>query len=390
MNTIQKFITRIAGISASLLLLFSLTPAAHAQFSGTNGRIMWSGESNAYTILSNNTYLVNTGFTTIDPATYRGYWQAIYTPSGEYMVFIKQATAGAKGNLYVTNAARTITPVAITTMTDCDVHDPASNSDGTKIAFSCYNSVSNTEEIYVINLAISGTSITSSGQIKLTNQINAVNSYNPVWAPDNSVIYIANGQKILSIDPATANQTTGGGTVNSIYTVAGTSYPQLYDVSPNGNTLLYATIPDTESNQQLYTVGVNGTGNTRIVNTPTAEYYGGYYSPDGNNIATVLYGTETQQLQILTSTGTFVSSLNYGSEIPEAQRPFWSTDTNTYAPTPSPTPSPSPTPGTPNTASAVIAKLKSNPLALSFAIAGLLSLVSVGAYWLRTELKSKK
>ncbi len=388
MKKIQTIISRLATGAIMLLLALSMTPAAHAQFTGTNGRIMWTTPLNGqYTIFPNGTNSNATGLATL--TSYPGEWQAIYTPNGQYIVYTGVASSGAASNIYVTNAARTITPVAITSFTTCNVTDPASNSTGTKIAFACETSGGGaTSEIYVIDLNISGNSISGSNQIQLTDQADTFNSFNPVWAPDNSVIYARNDQSIVTFDPTTPNQDT---IVDEIFDV-GTSTFDLNDVNPSGTTLLYARIPNQATYKQLFTVGVNGSGNAQLTSDNNSDYFGGYYSPDGTQVVSEKSPTNPsdQQLVLMTSAGaseTVLYSLNNnGSPGVQNFRPFWSTDQNTYSDgnnggTDS-------TPGVPNTTATKATKNSPVPWMLGGLLA--LMLAGLGGFWITKELKGKK
>jgi hypothetical protein len=399
MKKIQILISRLAIGLSTLLIGLGMTPIAHAQFPGTNGRILWTTpNSGQYTIFPNGTNINATGLPTIIGTSIT--WQAIYTPSGQYIVHMNVASPGAASNVYVTNAAHTITPVAITSFTTCNVGNIASNSTGTKIAFTC-TAAGPVTEVYVIDLNISGSSISGSNQIQLTNQIDSTSSFEPVWAPDNSVIYIRNGNKILSISPNIANQTTGSPTVSTIYDVKQSF--RLNDVSPAGTTLLYSL----GASNQLFTVSVGGTGNTQISSDASASYHGGYYSPDGTRIVAQkdLSNLSDQQLVLMTSTGASESvlySLNNGGTVGvQSDRPFWSTDQNTYSRSnnggnttgvPNTTASGSNnggnTPGVPNTTAVKAEKNSPMPWLLGGLLA--LMLAGLGGFWITKELKGKK
>jgi hypothetical protein len=381
MKKIQTLISWLTISFAMLLVGLGVPPVAHAQFPGTNGRILWTTPtSGQYTIFPNGTNVNATGLPAITGISTT--WQAIYTPSGQYIVYLNATSSGAASNIYVTNATNSITPVAITNFTTCNVGNIASNSNGTKIAFSCTGG--SITEIYIIDLNISGSSISGSNQIRLTNQIDSTSSFEPVWAPDNSVIYIRNGNKIFSISPTTANQTTGSPTVSTIY-VVGQSF-RLNDVSPAGTTLLYSL----GANNQLFTVSVGGTGNTQISSDASASYYGGYYSPDGTQIVAQKSPSNPsdQQLVLMTSTGASESvlySLNNGGTVGvQSFRPFWSTNQNIY----SARNGGETTPGVPN----VAAVKAENDGLMPWLLGGLLTIIfaGIGGYWLRTELKGKK
>jgi hypothetical protein len=371
MNKItNKFIKLSEVIS---LMAFLLVPtAAHAQFPGTNGRIIWTTPlQGQYTIKPDGSNINGTGLATISTTGFDG-WQSVYTPNGNYIVSMGVASSGAASNLYVTNAAHTITPVAITNFTTCNVGDPALNSTGTKIAFGCYNGT--TEDLYVIDLNISGSTITGSNQIKLTNLINDVGTYNPVWAPDNSVIYARNLQDIISIDPTTANQTTG----TTIYQV-GSGF-KLNDINPGNTKLLYSI--SSGGGDSLYTVGIDGTSNAQLA----TGYLNGHYSPDGTKIVA---NVETpQSLKILNSTtgaaeSTIpnVSTSTVGVQI---QRPMWGTNQDTFADSNNG----NLTPNAPNTASAKKFSKNYAPIALASAAATLF--VGLLAYFGKTELDRRK
>jgi len=364
------------------MMAFLLLPtAAQAQFTGTNGRIIWTSPiSGQYTIKSDGTNPNATSLATISAGGVDD-WQSIYTPNGNYIITMGVASSGAASNIYVTNAAHTITPVAITTFTTCNVVDPAVNSSGTKIAFGC-TAGSGNQDLYVIDLNISGSTISGSNQIKLTNQINSVGTFNPVWAPDNSVIYARNQNNIISISPTTANQTTGDETV--IYQ-AGASLV-LNDVNPAGTKLLYRGV----TTQQLFTVGVDGTGNAQLTTDATGNYGGGYYSPDGTRVvASKQSASSDQQLVTMNSTTgaseTVIHSLSADTVgVLTTLRPMWGTNQDTYADSNNG----NLTPTAPNTSAAKNFTKNYTPIAIASAAATLF--VALVGYFAVTELKKRK
>lgn len=374
---ISKFIKLSAVIS---LMAFLLVPsAANAQFTGTNGRIIWTSPINGqYTLKADGSNKNATGLATISASGVDS-WQSIYTPNGNYIITMGVATSGAASNIYVTNAAHTLTPTAITTFTTCNVVDPAVNSTGTKIAFGC-TAGSGNMDLYVIDLNISGSTITGSNQIKLTNQINSVGTFNPVWAPDNSVIYARNQTDIISISPTTANQTTA-----TVIYAAGASFV-LNDVNPAGTKLLYRG----NSTQQLFTVGVDGTGNAKLTTDATGNYGGGYYSPDGASVvATKSSASSDQQLVTFNSTTgaseQVIHSLSAdGVGVQITIRPMWGTNQDTF----SSNNNGNLTPNAPNTSSAKKFTKNYAPIALASAAATLF--VGLLAYFGKTELDRRK
>lgn len=373
---INKFIKLSALIS---MVAFLLVPtAAQAQFPGTNGRIIWTTPLyGQYTIKPDGTDLNATTLPSVNVyGTDR--WQSIYTPNGQYIVTIKPASAGLSSNLYVTNAAHTLTPVAITTFTTCNVVDPAANSTGTKIAFNCDNNAG-VSEMYVIDLVISGSSITGANQIKLTNLINNKTTSSAVWSPDNADIYALNGlTDIISISPTTANQTTGDETLvyNNPDTIS------LNDINPAGTKLLYKNFAD----NQLYTVGVDGTSATKLSQTASYAYTGGYYSPDGTKVVAGTSGTQRLVIMNATTGGSETALFPVGGSTVgvQTERPMWGTNQETFTDNNGG----STTPAAPNTASAKKFTKDYTPIALASAAATLF--VGLLAYFGKTELDRRK
>ena len=66
MKKIQTLISRVVIGSMTLLLGLSMVPAAHAQFTGTNGRILWTSPLNGqYTIIPDGTNVNAPGIQTL-------------------------------------------------------------------------------------------------------------------------------------------------------------------------------------------------------------------------------------------------------------------------------------------------------------------------------------
>ncbi len=386
---IRQSITKTASVIASVLVAFGLLAStASAQVTGTNGRVLWTSPlSGQITAKSDGSNINQTGLATITGGGGQD-WQAVYTPSGGYIVSMGVATSGAAANIYVTNSTHTITPVPITTFTTCNVGDPAVSPNGQKVAFTC-ESAGPTTEVYVIDLNISGNSISGSNQIQLTNQIASASTYNPVWAADSSVIYVRNGTDILSISPTTASQTTG----TSVYAV-GASFV-LDDVTPTGTTLLYQRVPTGLTNRQLFTVTTGGASNAQLTTDNNADYVGGYYSPDGTKIVTAKFPTSPSDQQITTmnangSSEAVIYSLTASSGVGVQQyRPYWSTSQDTFS---SGGDSGGTTPGVPNTAGAAhfSSHVSTNPWPIGISILAVMILLGSGAYWLKLELAKNK
>jgi hypothetical protein len=379
----NKFIRLSAAIS---LMAFLLVPtAAHAQFPGTNGRIIWTTPLyGQYTIKPDGTDLNATTLPSVNVyGTDR--WQSIYTPNGQYIITIKPASAGLSSNLYVTNAAHTLTPVPITTFTTCNVVDPAANSTGTKIAFNCDDNAG-VSEMYVIDLVISGSSISGANQIKLTNLINDTTTSSAVWSPDNSEIFALNGlTDIISISPTTADQTTGDETLiyNDPQTIS------LNDINPAGTKLLYKNFSD----NQLYTVNVDGTSSAKLSQSASYAYTGGYYSPDGTKVVAGTSGTQRLVIMNATTGGSETVLFPVGGSTVgvQTERPMWGTNQQTFSSDNgggSNNNGGTTTPAAPNTASAKKFSKNYSPVAIASAAATLF--VGLLAYFGISELKRRK
>lgn len=377
MKKIQTLISRALIGSMTLLLGLSMVPAAHAQFPGTNGRIFYGGidtTSGTSSVLPDGTNIHVHGINYVTNSL-RG---AVASPNGNTLAYVDvPAGSGTQSDIFTGTVASAITGTNITnTLTDNE-DEPYYSSDGTRIVFTRQPTAGGNKEVWVMNS--DGT-----GQVQLTNDIGGSSSYWPVWAPDDSVIYIysVGNQEIGSIDPTTPNQASATTVYDVNQSIDG------MDVDPTGTTIVYSASPG--ANDALFTVGVNGSGNAQLSTNNAQNYIKPNYSPDGTRIVANTFVTSVTDdtMTIMLADGTGEQDIlqdTPGSEyIFVNSHMFWSTSQATYT-TIGPDAN---TPGAPNTTATKVEKNSPTPWILG----GLMALVmlGLGGFWVKKELKGKR
>lgn len=379
MKKIQTLISRLALGATAVLLALSMAPAAHAQYLGTNGRIVFSSPSGYLTVNPNSTNLH-----VLSTAVTGCYDRAIvYNPAGTSIAYTGIASGNTDGDIFLQNSTFTATAQQLTNDTASNDCDPYFSPDGTRIAFARQTIAGGRYEVWVMNS--DGT-----GQTQLTDDISSTNSLNPVWL-DANTIYVINGGDIIAIDSTTASQ--GSGT--TIYD-GSTVSAEVFDISPDGSQIIFEN-----SVNGIYTCVLTATcsAGTQIIAPGAASIIapaGPAYSPDGTKIVFVgsINGsptTESEAIYIANTDGTGIARMTFNSGGFRAlafttYQPYWGTNNDTFAD--SGDGDTTSTPGVPNT-TATSAK-KNSPV--PWMLGGLLAimLLGLGGYWVQKELKGKK
>ena len=379
MKKIQTLISRVVIGTTTLLLALSMVPAAHAQYSGTNGRIVFSSPSGYLTVKPDSTNLHALG-----TAVTGCYDRAIvYNPAGTGIAYTGIASGNTDGDIFLQNSTFTATAQQLTTDTASNDCDPYFSPDGTRIAFARQTIAGGRYEVWVMNS--DGT-----GQTQLTDDINSNYSLNPVWLNANT-IFVQNGGDIVSIDSTTAGQTTG----TTIYDGSNVSV-EVFDISPAGNQIVFDNTLG-----GVYTCVLTATCSTGTqIMAPGAAGItmpsGPAYSPDGTQLVFVgdIPGSPTTQgegIYIANTDGTGIARMTFNSGGFQAlafttYQPYWGTNNDTFAT--SGGGGTSTTPGVPN--SAATKALNNSPLPWVLSGLLILMLLGVGGFWVRKELKGKK
>lgn len=285
MKKIQTLISRLALGATAVLLALSMAPAAHAQYLGTNGRIVFSSPSGYLTVNPNSTNLH-----VLSTAVTGCYDRAIvYNPAGTSIAYTGIASGNTDGDIFLQNSTFTATAQQLTNDTASNDCDPYFSPDGTRIAFARQTIAGGRYEVWVMNS--DGT-----GQTQLTDDISSTNSLNPVWL-DANTIYVINGGDIIAIDSTTASQ--GSGT--TIYD-GSTVSAEVFDISPDGSQIIFEN-----SVNGIYTCVLTATcsAGTQIIAPGAASIIapaGPAYSPDGTKIVFVgsINGSPTPRAKLYT------------------------------------------------------------------------------------------
>lgn len=394
MKIIQILISRLAVGVILLLLSLGVAPVASAQYTGTNGRIIYydvgvggtSIKPDGSNLYGHNIPFVNTGFSTR---------QYVYSPNGTQIAY--SIVSGSDAHLYIKASGTTNNGTALTSGAGVIDHNPYFSPDGTKIAFErCTGGSSINCNAFVINT--DGTGLT-----QLTNGMytDATVRY-PIWDSGGTLLYAwitgssaggFPGSGIYSFSPTTANQTTATQVVaSSAMTSPNTS--EGFDINPSNTTFLYqSTSGNLFSIRSILTTGASDTA----IQTGADPYRWtvGTYSPDGTMIVAVRVNLSgADQVVVMNADGSNPQAILTGDSVspgvpsPSASnQPYWGTDQSTFSNSGSAGGFQT-TPGAPNSAAANATK--SSPFLLI--IGGLLAmtLLGLGGLWLRSELKDKK
>jgi Tol biopolymer transport system component len=400
MKNIKDLFIKAGAVLAALGLVLVSSPVAHAQYTGTNGRIIdyflgggaVSVKPDGSNYYGHNISFVNTGFL---------YRQFVYSPDGTkiaYTIKINDTTA----NLAIKPANLITTGTALTSDTSVIDGNPYFSPDGTKIAFARRDQGTGITDIYVVNA--DGTSLTRLTQNLFTSGgSSAQSAYYPTWKSDGSLIYVSTtsttgGTGIYSISPSSANQTTATAVVTGADLDGESSGGMIFDISPDNTKFIYQSLSgDAGSLSSIRSVNVDGTGDTAVKTSNASYTYTiGSYSPDGTKIVYARTHTADPNtyydLVVANADGTsetviYPYDTNSLSANPTSAA-FWGTNQDTYPDNGSLGGFDTPT--VPNTASSFIAKAKSNPLAIAVSTLAVLGLIALGGYWVRTELKKKR
>lgn len=388
MKKIQTLISRIAIGTITLLMGLSMVPAAHAQYLGVNGRIVYGGIGDTLglaTIMPDGSNIHVHG--TMQNLSSRRF--AVYSPDGTQFAW-SQVIAGTpnQSDIYTGAVASAVTGTARTNDVATNDLDPYYSADGSRIVFTRETIAGGAEEIWVMNA--DGT-----GQTQLTNQIQGGDSSMAVFDPtdaNNLYVIVSGGSAdgIYRISSTTANQNTG--TLIFTSTVGGSSDPVFLDVSPDGSTLLYVVTNTTTTFEQIRSVSTAGAGDAAVSQDNAQNYTTAAYSPDGTRIASEKCGDciDDESIAVmLTPNGaneTAILTSTPQNDVILSSVSYWGTSTVTYSDQGNS--GGTGTPGAPNTTATKAEKNSPTP----WILVGLMALVmlGLGGFWVKKELKGKR
>lgn len=376
----KKLNNKFVKLSAMMsLMAFLLMPtAAQAQYKGTNGRIFYGGvdtTSGTSSVLPDGTNIHVHGINYVTNSM-RG---AVVSPNGNTLAYVDvPGSSGTQSDIFTGAMASSVTGTNITNTPSSSEDSPYFSSNGSKIVFTRQPLAGGNVEVWVMNS--DGT-----GQTQLTNNIGGGASLWPVWAPDDSVIYIfsTTNQEIGYISPTTPNQTTATKVFDVNQSIDG------MDVDPvAGTTIVYSTLSN--SKYALFTVNTNGTGNTQISTNNTRNYNKPNYSPDGTKLVANTYvnGITDDTMTVMLANGSSEQNIlqdKSGKEyIFVNSYMFWSTNQSTYG---SIGPNAN-TPGAPNTSA--FNKFEKNLAPIAIASVATILFAGLLTYFGKTELDRRK
>jgi TolB protein len=215
-----------------------------------------------------------------------------WSSDGERLAF-SSARDGGNSEIYVMNAdgsaqrRLTHTPVA-----ECFF---AWSPDGERIAYTTYDSDYD-EKIWVMNANGSNRKQLASGSL-------------PNWSPDGeSIAYTAyfGERPYLAVMNADGSEQRRLGDVSLIRRLTGTAAAEEQSAwSPHGQKIAFASMDDGE----IYAMKVDGSGRTRLTDTPGYDHWPPTWSPDGTRIAFTSESTKGSEIYVMNSDGSGLTNL---------------------------------------------------------------------------------
>jgi Tol biopolymer transport system component len=215
-----------------------------------------------------------------------------WSSDGERLAF-SSARDGGNSEIYVMNAdgsaqqRLTHTPVA-----ECFF---AWSPDGERIAYTTYDSDYD-EKIWVMNANGSNRKQLASGSL-------------PNWSPDgDSIAYTAyfGERPYLAVMNADGSEQRRLGDVSLIRRLTGTAAAEEQPAwSPDGQKIAFASMDDGE----IYAMKVDGSGRTRLTDTPGYDHWPPTWSPDGTRIAFTSESTKGSEIYVMNSDGSGLTNL---------------------------------------------------------------------------------
>jgi Tol biopolymer transport system component len=229
-----------------------------------------------------------------------------WSPDGERLAF-SSARDGGQSEMYVMDAdgsrQRRLT------------HTPEAESffswspDGERIAYTTYDSAFNAK-IWVMDANGTTRKQLASGSL-------------PSWSPDGErIAYTAyfGDRPYLAVMNADGSEQRRLGEVSLIRRLTGTTAKEEQPVwSPDGQNIAYSS----EDEGEIYTLKADGSGRTRLTDTPGYDHWPPTWAPDGTRIAFTTENKKRTEVHVINSDGTGLTRLtdDLGEDFYPAWRP---------------------------------------------------------------------
>lgn len=178
-----------------------------------------------------------------------------WSPDGKKIIFYSNRTGG--GDIYLMNSDAT-NQTRLTSDPNIE-YAPKFSPDGSKIVFQTNRD--GNYEIYSMNAD-------GSSPVRLTN--NTTNDYMPVFSPDGSKIVYYNGSFQVSVMNADGSNPVG------------LTSGWLASWSPDGTKIIYAATPPGGSQDDIYIMNPDGSGQTNLTNISGSDNFPSWQAPNSS------------------------------------------------------------------------------------------------------------
>ena len=262
---------RVAALTVALLSSVALVSPAQATFPGGNGLIAYYD----YASSPEQIFAVEPDGSPVTQLTHgdRGSRDPHWSADGTTLALVKDPIASGRDRLATMNADGSNVTILLSGVGQRrkTIYNPTFSPDGTQIAFCAFGSAPSA--IYLINTD-------GSGLTKISRRHHA--DCNPTWSPDGATIAFVTFPSGRT--SAIGTMSTDGSNRKLLVAHGTNDNP---DWSPDGSQIVFSRFPGTQFSRRfdIYTIGVDGTGRTRLTDTPQRWEFTPSFSPDGTAIA---------------------------------------------------------------------------------------------------------